>query len=141
MKKLEKNIQALASLDVDKYVRKATGKCEENVKVKIVIPLLELLGYSVQRDMDFEHHVADKRADIALLFDNKPKLFVESKDLDENLDDHIHQALNYAYQKGVDWVILTNGVDIRVYKSYISNIPPKDRKIFPHYPHVSTSNI
>jgi type I restriction-modification system DNA methylase subunit len=64
------------------------------------------------------------------LFDSKPKLFVESKDLDENLDDHIHQALNYAFDKGVEWVILTNGVEIRVYKSFIPNIPHKDRMLF-----------
>jgi len=30
-----KSIEALAFLDVDKHVRKAAGKCEENVKIKI----------------------------------------------------------------------------------------------------------
>jgi type I restriction-modification system DNA methylase subunit len=130
MKKLQEDIETLAFLDVDKYVRKAGGKCEENVKVKIVIPLLQLLGYSVEKDMDFEHHVANKRADIALLLDYKPKLFVESKDLDEDLDNHIHQALNYAFEQGVEWVILTNGIEIRVYKSFIRNTPHKDRQIF-----------
>lgn len=70
MKKLQYDIQTLASLDIDKYVRKAAGKCEENVKIKIVVPLLGLLGYNPQQDMDFEHHVANKRADIALLFGN-----------------------------------------------------------------------
>jgi predicted type IV restriction endonuclease len=130
MKKRQEDIETLAFLDVDKYVRKAAGKCEKNVKVKIVIPLLQLLGYSVEKDMDFEHHVANKRADIALLLDYKPKLFVESKDLDEDLDNHIHQALNYAFEKGVEWVILTNGIEIRVYKSFIPNTPHKDRQIF-----------
>ncbi len=130
MKKLQYDIQALASLDIDKYVRKAAGKCEENVKIKIVVPLLGLLGYNPQQDMDFEHHVANKRADIALLFGNKPKLFVESKDLDENLDNHIHQALDYVFNKGVEWVILTNGLEIRVYKSFIQYIPSEDRLIF-----------
>ncbi len=130
MKKLQYKIQALTSLNVDKYVRKTTGKCEENVKIKIVIPLLELLGYNLQQDMDFEHHVRNKKADIALLFDNKPKLLIEVKDLDENLDNHIHQALDYAFNKGVEWVILTNGLKIRVYKSFIQYMPPEDRLIF-----------
>ncbi len=130
MKKLQYDIQALASLDIDKYVRKAAGKCEENVKIKIVVPLLGLLGYNPQQDMDFEHHVANKRADIALLFDSKPKLLVETKDLDEILDNHVNQGLNYAYTKGVEWVILTNGLEIRVYKSFILYIPPEDRLIF-----------
>ena len=130
MKKLQYDVENLASLDVDKYVRKAAGKCEENVKIKIVIPLLELLDFNPQQDMDFEHHVQNKKADIALLFDNRPKLFVETKDLDEDLDNHIHQALDYAFNKGVEWVILTNGLEIRVYKSFIPYIPSEDRLIF-----------
>ena len=130
MKKLQYDIQALVSLDIDKYVRKATGKCEENVKIKIVIPLLELLGYNLQQDMNFEYHVRNKKADIALLFDNKPKLLIEVKDLYENLDNHIHQALDYAFNKGVEWVILTNGLEVRVYKSFIQYMPPEDRLIF-----------
>ncbi len=73
MEKIDNDVKSLASLDVDKYVRKALGACEENVKIKIVIPLLNLLGYNTQQDMDFEHHVQNKKADIALLFDNKPK--------------------------------------------------------------------
>ena len=55
MNPIDKNVKKLADLDIDKYVRKASGACEENVKIKIVIPLLNMLGYSTQQDMDFEH--------------------------------------------------------------------------------------
>jgi len=129
-KELLKKLKELTRLDVDKYVRRAGEKVEENVKIKLTLPLLQLLGYDIQKDMDFEHHVRNKRADIALLFEGKPKLIVETKDLDEDLDNHIDQALDYAFQKGVDWVVLTNGVEIRLYKSYISGISPADRRIF-----------
>lgn len=125
-----KKIKELINLNIDKYVRRAEGKVEENVKIKLTIPLLQFLGYDVQKDMDFEHHVRNKRADIALLFEGKPKLIVETKDLDEDLDHHIIKALDYALKKGVDWVILTNGIEIRLYKSYISGVPPEDRLIF-----------
>jgi len=130
LKKLIKEIKSLASLNVDKYVRKPVGKCEENVKNKIVVPLLELLGYNLQQNMDFEYHVENKKADVALVLENKPKLLVETKDLDESLDNHIDQGLEYAYNKGVEWVMLTNGLEIRVYKSFIPNIPKKDRVLF-----------
>lgn len=131
MKQIDKDIKKLAKLNVDKYVRKASGACEENVKIKIVIPLLNLLGYSTEEDMDFEHHVQNKKADIALLFDNTPKLIVETKDLDEQLDHHVNQGLNYAYYKGIEWVILTNGLETRIYKSFIPGISdPKDRLLF-----------
>ncbi|MFC2014239.1 N-6 DNA methylase [Chloroflexota bacterium] len=131
MNLVDKDVKKLANLNIDKYVRKASGACEENVKIKIVIPLLNLLGYSTQQDMDFEHHVQNKKADIALLSDNKPKLLVETKDLDEQLDNHINQGLNYAYYKGIEWVMLTNGSEIRIYKSFIPGISnPKDRLLF-----------
>jgi type I restriction-modification system DNA methylase subunit/predicted type IV restriction endonuclease len=129
-KEIMKKLKELVNLDVDKYVRRSGEKVEENVKIKLTLPLLQLLGYDVQKDMDFEHHVRNKRADIALMFEGKPKLIVETKDLDEGLDNHIDQALDYAFKKGVDWVVLTNGVEIRLYKSFISGISPADRKIF-----------
>ena len=131
MKQINESIKKLAKLNVDKYVRKASGACEENVKIKIVIPLLNLLGYSTEEDMDFEHHVQNKKADIALLMDDKPKLLVETKDLDLQLENHVNQGLDYAFNKGVEWVILTNGIEIRIYKSFIPGIAnPKDRLLF-----------
>lgn len=131
MNQVKKGINKLAKLNVDKYVRKAYGACEENVKVKIVIPLLNLLGYDTQEDMDFEHHVQNKKADIALQLEGKPKLLIETKDLDAQLDNHVNQGLDYAFNKGVEWVILTNGIEIRLYKSFIAGISnPKDRLLF-----------
>ncbi len=131
MENVEKDVNKLAKLDVDKYVRKASGACEENVKIKIVIPLLNMLGYDTNENMDFEHHVQNKKADIALLLDDKPKLLVETKDLDQQLDNHVIQGLDYAFNKGVEWVVLTNGLEIRIYKSFIPGISnPKDRLLY-----------
>lgn len=131
MPQASNDIGKLANLDVDKYVRKALGAAEENVKIKVVIPLLNLLGYNTEKDMDFEHHVQNKKADIALLLDGKPKLLVETKDLDQQLDNHVNQGLDYAFYKGIEWVILANGIEIRIYKSFIPGISnPKDRLLF-----------
>ena len=131
MPQANNDIEKLANLDVDKYVRKALGAAEENVKIKVVIPLLNLLGYNTEKDMDFEHHVQNKKADIALLLDGKPKLLVETKDLDQQLDNHVNQGLDYAFYKGIEWVILANGIEIRIYKSFIPGISnPKDRLLF-----------
>jgi len=130
MKHIVGDIELLAKFNIDKYVRKTSGACEENVKIKIVIPLLKLLGYAIE-EMDFEHHVQNKKVDIALLLDGKPRLLVETKDLDEQLDNHIEQALDYALHKGVEWVVLTNGLEIRIYKSFIAGISdPRDRLLF-----------
>jgi len=127
---IQDQIKTLARLDIDKYVRRGTEKVEENVKIKLVIPLFELLGYDKVKDMDFEHHIRNRRADIALMFTNKPKLIVETKDLTESLDRHVDQALDYAFKKGVDWIVLTNGVETRLYKSYMTGVPSEDRILF-----------
>jgi len=127
---IQRAIKQLSKFPVDKYVRKDQGKAEENVKIKLTIPLLKLLGYNEQRDMDFEHHVRNKKADIALVIHNKPRLIVETKDLDVVLDNYIDQALDYAQKKGTEWVILTNGVEIRLYKSFMVGIPQEDRLLF-----------
>ena len=129
-KGLKDRITRLAKLNISKFVKRGKGRVEENVKIKLTLPLLELLGYDAQKDIDFEHHVKDKRVDIALMFEDKPKLLVETKDLDENLDNHVNKSLDYAFNKGVEWVLLTNGVEIRLCMSFIKGVPPEDRKLF-----------
>ncbi len=104
---------------------------EENIKVKIVLKVLELLGYDTVQDLDFEHHVENQRADIAILLDGTPRLIVETKSLEKNLEDYKVQALDYARRKGITWVILTNGVEFRLYKSFIEGIEDKrNRPLF-----------
>jgi len=123
-----KKVKELQNIDLDDVlVGKKTG-VEENIKLKIVIELLKLLGYNIVRDMDFEHYVKNKRADIAILYNGKPKIIIECKSIEQELDKHIEQALYYAIKKQVHYVILTNGIEIRLYKSFIENITnPADR--------------
>ena len=117
-----KNVKELQNIDLDDVlVGKKTG-VEENIKLKIVIELLKLLGYDIVKDMDFEHYVKNKRADIAILYGGKPKIIIECKSIEKELDKHIEQALSYAIKKQVNYVILTNGIEIRLYKSFIENI-------------------
>lgn len=123
-----KRIKKLQNIDLDDiFVGKKSG-VEENVKVKIVIELLKLLGFELVKDMDFEHYVKNKRADIAILHEGKPKIIIECKSIEQVLDKHIEQALSYAIKKQVPFVILTNGIEIRLYKSFIENVTsPIDR--------------
>jgi hypothetical protein len=57
--------------------------------------------------------------DYALKLDGKPRVYVEAKGVNENLDDRkfIAQTLNYANNDGVVWCVLTNGSRVRVYKT------------------------
>src|SRR4051794_37838230 len=57
--------------------------------------------------------------DYSLKLDGVPRLYVEAKGLNENLDDKkfIAQTINYANNDGVIWCVLTNGMRVRVYKT------------------------
>lgn len=124
--KLIKEIINLQRIDLEKV-----GISEENIKIKITVPLLEILGYNKVVDLDFERNVRNKRADVAIVLDNKVKVIIETKKITERLDNHLEQALDYAWNFQVNWVVLTNGVEIRIYKSFIEGIIDyKDRLIF-----------
>jgi len=127
----KEKILELQNINLDLVTYGKKSGVEENVKQKLIIPLLVLLGYDVSRDMDFEHNVRNKKADIALMINNKPKVIVECKSIEQNLDSHIEQAVDYALKKQINWVILTNGKETRLYKTWIENVPEaKDRELW-----------
>lgn len=123
-------IDGLEQIDISLVEMKKQGN-EENVKNMIVVPFLEAFGWDKIQNMDYEHHVLrNKRADIAIFLDKNsdtPNIIVETKKLYENLDKHITQALLYAFDKGVEYVLLTNGNEFRVYKSFIPNTTESER--------------
>jgi methylase of polypeptide subunit release factors len=113
---------------------------EENIKVKVVLPVLRALGWK-EDDMDFEHHVGNKRADIALMVGRLPKVIVETKSHEKSLDAYKTQTLGYAQKKGITWALLTNGNDWQLYRSFIEDV--EDRRNRPVFEfklqHIKTS--
>ncbi|SRR5579885_379996 len=85
-------------------------------------PLLEVLGWDV-RDPDevqLEYPTIDgKSVDYVTKVNRKPVLFIEAKPLNDPLTDvkAITQVVGYAANAGVEWCILTNGVNYKVYRS------------------------
>ncbi|MFQ6084403.1 MAG: N-6 DNA methylase [Candidatus Aminicenantia bacterium] len=120
-------ILELQNIDFDDLRKTRRTGIEANVKKFIVEPILEELGYISARDIDLEFK-AKGFADYALLVNGKPKVIVEAKSLEVNLADFVEQAYGYASAKQVGYFVLTNGKEIRLYKTFIENvINPKDR--------------
>lgn len=116
---------------IDDVCKGKTHGVEENVKIGIVIPILECLGYDNPTDFDFEHSVGKKSADIALLIGGRPVAIVECKSIEVDLEKARTQGLGYARKKGIDWTCLTNGLKFQLFKSYISGVPDeKNEPIF-----------
>ena len=94
---------------------------EENTKVKLVQPFLELLGwdlYSTEVALEYTIPMASgsTHVDYALLVGDSPVVFVEAKPVRSALTDgEIQQLRSYMRQElDVDWGILTNGKSFEV---------------------------
>ena len=108
----------IRSVNIDRHLLHGKRSSEENVKIKIVIPLLITLGWELTSDMDFEC----MRADIVLSCGGKPAMVVETKSWGAliSASDSLHQCLEYAFKLRTPWVMITSGQDTAVYCSLIN---------------------
>jgi predicted type IV restriction endonuclease len=114
--------------EIDEYVQRCQQLIEsspqmdeENTKVKLVQPFLELLGwdlYSTEVALEYTIPMASgsTHVDYALLVGDSPVVFVEAKPVRSTLtDDEVRQLRSYMRQElDVDWGILTNGKSFEV---------------------------
>jgi hypothetical protein len=78
----------------------------------------EILEYdSLKGEISKELAIKDRYCDIALKVDGAVQILVECKasGLKGLSEKHIEQAENYASRSGITWVLLTNGIEWRLY--------------------------
>jgi hypothetical protein len=76
----------------------------------------KVLGYDPSEDIGREAQMKHKFVDLCLKIDGTIQLLVEAKAANVQLRDrHIDQAWMYASQNNYRWVVLTNGVEWRLY--------------------------
>ena len=95
----------------------SVGPTEENVKQKIVVPLLELLGHE-REDLEFERRTKSGQGKMDILIKNVPpdcKVIIDTKNYTENLSDHIDQIKDYTFDEAALFAVLVNGTEIRIY--------------------------
>lgn len=114
--------------EVDEYVERCEQLIEaspqmdeQNTKVRLVQPFLELLGwdlYSTEVELEYTVPMASgsTHVDYALLVGDSPVVFVEAKPVRSNLTDNdVQQLKSYMRQElDADWGILTNGKTFEV---------------------------
>lgn len=107
---------------------------EQDTKAALIEPVLRALGWDVEDleevQREYKPKSADNPVDYALSILRTPRLFVEAKALGGNLDDRrwANQIMGYAAVAGVEWVVLTNGDEYRIYNSHAT--VPVDEKVF-----------
>ena len=115
---------------IARYRGKDVG--EQNTKTALIDPVLRALGWDVGDleavRQEYKRRPRDKPVDYALLLLRAPCLFVEAKALGQNLDDRrwANQIMGYATVAGVEWVVLTDGEEYRIYNA-LAHVPMEEK--------------
>lgn len=89
--------------------------------------LSEIFGYDTFSEITSEINIRGTFCDLATMLDRKIQSLIEAKPIFHELNDgHVTQAVGYASTKGVDWVVLTNGIIWHIYK--VTFAKPIDRE-------------
>lgn len=90
----------------------------ESDTVTIITDMLsEVFGYDKYSEITSEYAIRGTYCDLAIKLDGTLQTLIEVKAIGIELKDaHVKQAVDYAANQGVDWVLLTNGVTWRVYR-------------------------
>lgn len=79
--------------------------------------LSDIFGYDKYTDLTSEYAIRGTYCDLATKIDGALQTLIEVKAIGLDLkDQHVKQAVDYAANQGVEWVLLTNGVCWRVYR-------------------------
>ncbi|MCG2796825.1 MAG: type I restriction enzyme HsdR N-terminal domain-containing protein [Actinomycetia bacterium] len=79
--------------------------------------LAEIFGYDKYHEVTSEHQIRSTYCDLAIDIEGRVRLLLECKAIGLDLKEkHVRQAVNYAANQGVDWVVLTNAINWQVYK-------------------------
>ncbi|MGD0057547.1 MAG: type I restriction enzyme HsdR N-terminal domain-containing protein, partial [Methanomassiliicoccales archaeon] len=92
---------------------------EANTKVKVIGPLLEILGWKMDSDVELEFPVrigsATAKVDYALIIGDIPAILVEAKGFDSDIGNNdAEQAISYGRVLDVKWVVVTNGKSLHI---------------------------
>ncbi|WP_292992711.1 type I restriction enzyme HsdR N-terminal domain-containing protein [Nitrosomonas sp.] len=79
--------------------------------------LSDIFGYDKYSDLTSEYAIRGTYCDLATKIDDVLQTLIEVKAIGLDLkDQHVKQAVDYAANQGVEWVLLTNGICWRVYR-------------------------
>ncbi|MEK6190911.1 MAG: restriction endonuclease [Chloroflexota bacterium] len=117
---------------VEQHSGKGIG--EQNTKAVLINPILRALGWDLEDleevVLEYKRKAMDNPVDYALMLQRTPRMFIEAKPLDGNLNDPkwVGQIMAYATVAGVQWVALTDGNEYRIYNSHAP--VPVEEKLF-----------
>ena len=90
----------------------------ESDTVSIITDILaEVFGYDKYLEVTSELAIRGTYCDIAIKLGDKFQYLIECKAIGTDLKEaHLRQAIGYGANKGIQWIILTNGLDWQIYR-------------------------
>lgn len=95
----------------------------ESDTVTIITDILEeVFGFDKYNEITREYAIQGTYCDLAIKTDKKIEYLIEVKAIGIDLKaPHLRQAINYAAQEGIRWVVLTNGICWQVHRVTLEN--------------------
>jgi len=107
---------------------KARDDGEADTGMIVTDMLAEVFGYDKFSEVTAEHAIRGTYCDLAIKLDGVVQSLIEVKAIGLELKDpNVKQAVDYAANQGVDWVVLTNGIHWRIYS--VTFAKPIDREL------------
>jgi len=90
----------------------------ESDTVSVITDILaDVFGYEKYLEVTSELAIRGTYCDIAVKIGDKIQFLIECKAIGTELKEaHLRQAVGYGANKGIQWIILTNGADWQVYR-------------------------
>lgn len=114
-----------------RYLKKQYSELDESATRLMVNSLLtDVFGFIELEEIKTEYRIRGEYADYIIQLARKKHFVVEVKAIQLDLNEkHLRQSVNYAANEGIEWIILTNGKQVELYKVLFSK-PINSRKIF-----------
>lgn len=79
--------------------------------------LADIFGFDKYNELTSEQQIRGTFCDLAAKIDGKIKILIEVKAAAITLNEgHLRQAINYGTHEGIEWIVLTNALEWRLYK-------------------------
>jgi predicted type IV restriction endonuclease len=122
MVKIPKNVSERLTKEINKFQKVLKTAKDRDVNesdtVTIITDMLaSVFGFDKYTEITSEQAIRGTFCDLAIKLDGKIKFLIEVKAIGLNLkENHLRQAIGYGVTQGIQWVVLTNGVDWEIYK-------------------------
>lgn len=96
---------------------KPTDMNESGTRISVNEFLQDVLGYEFGDEIKTEYAIKGEYADYVVQLKRKKQFVVEVKAMEIDLSErHLKQAMAYASNEGIDWIMLFNGRQIQLYR-------------------------